>query len=455
MADVILEEQIFSGFAKDEYDPIYFLEGASLVAASALTAGNEYTFVWDGTSYKCTPTGVDGDIAVGNMAIQDTSAEDTGEPFLMVFSSSYTIMATVKSGESHTLSIYQGEEELNSTGRTVVMAERTYLVSSWTAGNSDGTMYLHSVPQQLFSLVAGESYTVVWNGSEYNVVATEQTVEDMSFVGLGNVSIGGGTDDTGEPFYMYAISGEAIGNETGGTVFFATEAPEVFHSIAIYQETAEEESSGVNIVLYDTTGAAKTYEGIETLTTDTPEAEKGATFTYGTAVEGAEYELDMAGGDQQVKLDKGSLLKEFTLKKPDALLPENIKKGVEIAGVSGSYLIEGIEKTVDLVMADGDQVVEAESEEVLLKKVTITKPETLVPENVAEGVEIAGIVGTFKGNSDMEDDLLKYFTYTINPETKTITIYSILYDKLYSDYGSYDVTIPDKIGGFDVILSCT
>ncbi len=52
------------------------------------------------------------------------------------------------------------------------------------------------------------------------------------------------------------------------------------------------------------------------------------------------------------------------------------------------------ETTVVLDLSGGDQVVTPSSPDKALSQVTIQKPDTLVPGNIAEGVDIAGVVGT-------------------------------------------------------------
>lgn len=148
-----------------------------------------------------------------------------------------------------------------------------------------------------------------------------------------------------------------------------------------------------DITLYNQTGQAVTYEGVEEIVTDTPDGEKTVKFSYGEVVEGTEIELDLAEGDQTVSVPAGYLVKEATIKKPETLVPEYIKKNVEIAGVVGEFAGDEMEKTVDLAMADGDQVIEAD-EDTVLTKVTVRKPETLVPENIISGITIGGITGT-------------------------------------------------------------
>lgn len=54
---------------------------------------------------------------------------------------------------------------------------------------------------------------------------------------------------------------------------------------------------------------------------------------------------------------------------------------------------EFVEKTIDPDFSAGDMEVIPE-EGTFFSKVTVQKPETLIPENVAEGVDIAGIIGT-------------------------------------------------------------
>lgn len=152
-----------------------------------------------------------------------------------------------------------------------------------------------------------------------------------------------------------------------------------------------------DITLYNRTGQAVTYEGVEEIVTDTPDGEKTVKFSYGEVAEGTEIELDLAEGDQTVSVPAGYLVKEATIKKPETLVPEYIKKNVEIAGVVGEFAGDEMEKTVDLAMADGDQVIEADADTVL-KKVTVRKPETLLPENIMENVDIGGVVGTLKDN---------------------------------------------------------
>lgn len=55
-------------------------------------------------------------------------------------------------------------------------------------------------------------------------------------------------------------------------------------------------------------------------------------------------------------------------------------------------------KTVALSMASGNQTVSPDSGKVL-SKVTITKPDTLIPENIKKDITIGGVVGTLESSS--------------------------------------------------------
>lgn len=55
---------------------------------------------------------------------------------------------------------------------------------------------------------------------------------------------------------------------------------------------------------------------------------------------------------------------------------------------------------------------------------------------------------------DFNDSNTKYYQYMLDTFRKQIIIYSILYDVIYEVTGSYDVNIPDQIGGYNVVLSC-
>ena len=102
-----------------------------------------------------------------------------------------------------------------------------------------------------------------------------------------------------------------------------------------------------NIKLLDGNGQATIYEGIETMSFDTDAEGEKATFTHGTAST-TSVELDFTKGDQVIVPEEGNLLIEVTVKKPVALVPENILKGVNIGGIIGVALT-----TEDIIIKEG------------------------------------------------------------------------------------------------------
>ena len=152
------------------------------------------------------------------------------------------------------------------------------------------------------------------------------------------------------------------------------------------------------IVLKDRNGNDVAYYGIETVTFDTTTEGKQQTYTKGVAVEGVEVELDFTGGDQVMAAPDGGLVKQATIKKPEDLVPENIAAGKSVAGVLGTFegnLIDDVEVVPDF--SEGDQTFTA-PDGYGVKSGVIKKPETLKPENIASGVEVAGVTGVFAGN---------------------------------------------------------
>lgn len=180
-------------------------------------------------------------------------------------------------------------------------------------------------------------------------------------------------------------------------------------------------------------------------------------FTYGEALEGVEVVPDFSEGDQTITLPDGYLAKSAVVKQPEALTPENIRKGTSVAGVEGSYegdLPDMQSLTVELDFSEGDMEI-SPSEDTVFKKVSIPKPANLLPANIASGVDVAGVVGTFEGGGgvQLEGDFLKYVVYQLDDENKEIVVYGILWTQLYADTGSYDISIPSSFGAYQVVIA--
>lgn len=101
----------------------------------------------------------------------------------------------------------------------------------------------------------------------------------------------------------------------------------------------------VGVLLTNNRGKDVAYFGVENILVRT--TEDGVTqsgqqiFTKGEAIEGVEINLALNDGDQTIKAPEGYLVKSAIIKKPDTLIPENIVKDVEIAGVIGTHVGSG------------------------------------------------------------------------------------------------------------------
>lgn len=279
----------------------------------------------------------------------------------------------------------------------VILAEQTYEGFSY---DSEFQIYQFNINPSPFTIVLGELYSVVWDNVQYSCEAQDMSALGEGVLGLGNLSVVGGVGND-EPFI--------IGWSNNETTLFSFDT-ETSHTIAIYQVVEEEEEEEVGIVIKNYSGTPIEYKGVEKVMFNTADGGKRV-YSKGEALEGVSIELDFSSGDQTVKAAEGTLVKSAVIKKPETLVAENIKSGVSVAGVEGSLIGDGEEVTVALDMSDGDMVIEPSNGK-LFSSVTVEKPDTLIPENIAEGVDIAGIIGTLvAGGGDGGDKKVAIGTY--------------------------------------------
>ena len=108
-------------------------------------------------------------------------------------------------------------------------------------------------------------------------------------------------------------------------------------------------------------------------------------------------DLAMASGNQVISPDAGKNLSKVTVTKPSTLVAGNIKTGVSIGGVTGTLEVKKEEeaKEVDLAMASGNQTITPTSGKVL-SQVVVKKPATLIAGNIKKDVNIGGVTGTLE-----------------------------------------------------------
>ena len=153
--------------------------------------------------------------------------------------------------------------------------------------------------------------------------------------------------------------------------------------------------------------------------------------------------------NEQVAVEAGVFTTGDIVVEGDAnLVPENIKSGVSIFGVDGTHeggidvtLIEGMEIALDF--SAGDQSLSAQ-EGYAVKSATIKKPTTLVPQNIANGVNIAGVVGTLESGSGDGSDLVRYVTFLDEDGTQLYRMPVLVGDDCKDPVTHGDISKPTK-----------
>lgn len=130
----------------------------------------------------------------------------------------------------------------------------------------------------------------------------------------------------------------------------------------------------------------------------------------------------------------------------DTVTPETLQKGYTAHDKSGAQITGTLEvpateeRTVELSMPSGNQVIQPTSGKVM-SKVTVQKPATLLPENIKKDVVIGGVTGTLEGGGSVSVQPSKSVSITQNGTT-TVTP-----DTGYDALGQVDVTVDVASGG--------
>lgn len=140
----------------------------------------------------------------------------------------------------------------------------------------------------------------------------------------------------------------------------------------------------------------------------------------------------------------------------DKIMVDTADGGTQI--FSEGDAVEGVEITLDFYDDENETICESQTvnapEGMLVKSAIILKPDTLIPGNIKEGVTIAGVEGSFAGGSvKLEGDILKYIAYQLDSDNNELIVCAIFFELLYQDTGSYNIHIPEKIGSYTVVIN--
>lgn len=176
--------------------------------------------------------------------------------------------------------------------------------------------------------------------------------------------------------------------------------------------------------------------------------------------------LSLASGNQTVNASSGKYIKSLTITKPSTLIASNIKSGVNIAGVNGSYEFKTQDKTFTPTQAGGSVTADsgydglgvvtvnpvplgnktdvplnfynqtagtiADSQNIysdenkFMTWASVTRPSTLIAENIKKDINIAGITGTLESSGSsfpLFTGLFRFYTApVISIENNTFSI---------------------------------
>ena len=293
----------------------------------------------------------------------------------------------------------------------------------WFQESTEGDYYVGGFNTNKFFQV-GKKYSVEFDGEVFSSRAVE-IVDSSGFTSVlvGNLGIVGLGDDTGEPCVVRTVK---------STNWFSvqTKSTEVSHELSINELEVQ--------------NLAATYTGSEVSAGSSVDSLKDliviATYSDGTTDEISDYELTgkIVEGENIITVTFEGLTTTFVvIGVPKRIVlkdhagndviyegVKNIKIPTEDGGIQSFSQGEAVEKYIDLALEEGEQIVKADEGE-LFYKVTVKKPETLIPGNIANGVDIAGVVGTLKagGGGSSGDYTVKVIDYdgTVIAEEKLST----------------------------------
>jgi hypothetical protein len=96
-----------------------------------------------------------------------------------------------------------------------------------------------------------------------------------------------------------------------------------------------------------------------------------------------------------IEADEDTVLTKVFIPKDENLKSEYIKKDIDINGVSGSFIGNEEKCNIENLIFNNGPAIFTPSEDHLFSEVNISIPTNLTPENIKSGINIAGIEGTY------------------------------------------------------------
>lgn len=177
------------------------------------------------------------------------------------------------------------------------------------------------------------------SGQTYAVQWGDTLFENLSVIDLADAGFTGGAIGNGSGFELPGnnepFAIAYFADDTGGEIVVFFLDGSESQTITVYQESAESP-----IVLKDRTGTGIEYEGVEGVRVF-DKAGNAHVFVPPVETEEKTVELDFSGGAMEVTPTVGKLLSKVGIPVPDGLSPENISEGIRIAGIDGALKAGG------------------------------------------------------------------------------------------------------------------
>lgn len=192
-------------------------------------AGLKYTVEINGEIYECMCY-ADGSYGwiFGNTSITGRG-DDTGEPFFFYFANYGTSSFATKDAGTYDVKIYSSDIYIKTLDSKYL--PEGYAQINYASGTLLDSMEVSGYAELNFSLTGGKTYTVVFDGVEYQCECKMYNFDGYIVFAIGNPMYANVGNDDGTPF--------AIGNEQGYTYSYYWDAGDAPHTISIMGEVAE------------------------------------------------------------------------------------------------------------------------------------------------------------------------------------------------------------------------
>lgn len=196
------------------------------IGTSNILEEQEYIVSWNNKQYVCTAFLANASICLGNASLIGAGA-DTGEPFAieMITETYASIVKSTTIAESITIKIETKENiEYHKIAREYLPEPLQFgevKVVDWNQllkkeDSEDGEAWVFDAP---LGLVAGDSYTITWNGETYEKIAKPFYINgDFCGIAIGNdelIDSGWGTGDISDILLLIVDVDTSIIEETG------------------------------------------------------------------------------------------------------------------------------------------------------------------------------------------------------------------------------------------------